>query len=241
MAVGRALTLNPDLGAAHAAMARIQMFDYDWTAANASCKRALALEPGDADIIGLVGLLASYLGQLDDAVALCHRAMLIDPLNPSVARHAGIALYYAGRLEEAKSALHKALELTPGLGTAQALLGLVFLEQARPEEALAEVQKEKAPFWREYGLALAHHALGRKKESDANLAKLIAKSQADAPYQIAEVCAFRAEADRAFDWLQRAYIARDPALSEIKADPLLKSLRRDPRFAALLKKMGLPL
>lgn len=58
--------------------------------------------------------------------------------------------------------------------------------------------------------------------------------------QIEEVYAFRGEADRAFEWLERVYVQRDSGLSLIKDDPLLKNLERDPRYAAFLKKMGLP-
>jgi hypothetical protein len=47
-------------------------------------------------------------------------------------------------------------------------------------------------------------------------------------------------ADRAFEWLERAYAQRDGGLAQLKGDPLLKSLERDPRYAAFLKKMRLP-
>ena len=58
---------------------------------------------------------------------------------------------------------------------------------------------------------------------------------------MAEVYAFRGENDRAFEWLERAFAARDAGLTEIKADPLLKGLRSDRRYIALLQKMRLPL
>ena len=48
-------------------------------------------------------------------------------------------------------------------------------------------------------------------------------------------------ADHAFAWLDRAYAQRDPGLASLKGDPLLKNLEKDPRYAALLKKMRLPL
>ena len=51
---------------------------------------------------------------------------------------------------------------------------------------------------------------------------------------------FAGDADRAFEWLQRAYTERDPALIEMKGDPLLKKITGDPRYTALLKKMRLP-
>jgi hypothetical protein len=96
-------------------------------------------------------------------------------------------------------------------------------------------------FWRLHGRALALYALGRKQESDAALAQLIARFGVEGAYQIAEVYAFRGESDRAFEWLERAYTQRDTGLAYyLNGDPLLKKLERDPRYAAFLKKMRLP-
>jgi TolB-like protein/cytochrome c-type biogenesis protein CcmH/NrfG len=239
-AVERALTLDPDLGEAHAAMGKIKMFhDWDWAGAGASFRRALALKPGDADVMRDAGSLAGYLGRLDEAVELYRRAKMIDPIFGS--NSLGRNLYYAGRQEEAKAALEKALELVPETVVAHTLLGLVYLAQSHPKEALAEMEKEKDPALRLFGLALAYHSLGRKNESDADLAELIREFKAEAPYQIAEVYAFCGETERAFQWLEQAYTARDSGLIGMKGDPLLKSLATDPRYEALLKKMHLPL
>jgi serine/threonine protein kinase len=103
------------------------------------------------------------------------------------------------------------------------------IEQARLQKALAEMEREPEPALRPYGKALAYHALGRKKESDAALAELVAKYHAAWAYQIAEVYAFRVEADRAFEWLEGAYAQRDIGLTYMKGDPLL-NLERDPRY-----------
>src|ERR1700759_3881671 len=49
-AVERALSLNPNLAAAHAQMGLIkQQVDYDWAVSNVSFHRAVALEPGNPD------------------------------------------------------------------------------------------------------------------------------------------------------------------------------------------------
>jgi len=58
--------------------------------------------------------------------------------------------------------------------------------------------------------------------------------------EIARVYAFRGEKDRAFEWLNRAYEARDEDLYFIKGDPLFKNLEGDPRYKAYLRKMNLP-
>ena len=240
-AAERALALDANLAEAHAAMGDIKMsYDWDWAGADASFQRALALEPGNAKFVRNAAMLAKTLGRFEEAMAQDRRAVELDPLSVPAHNTLGLAAYCAGRPKEAVAALKKAMELNPEFPNAHALLGEVYLAQAHPQEALAEMEREPEPAIRLQGQALAYRALGRKKESDAALAELIAKYQADAAFQIAEVYAFRGEADRAFEWLERAYAQRDGGLPDMKGDPLLKSLERDPRYAAFLKKMRLP-
>jgi len=46
------------------------------------------------------------------------------------------------------------------------------------------------------------------------------------------------EVDLAFEWLERAYVARDTAMVSSAGNPLTLSLHGDPRWAALMQKMG---
>ena len=50
-----------------------------------------------------------------------------------------------------------------------------------------------------------YHALGRRSESNAALAAFKSKYGGEMAYQVAEVHAFRGEADLALEWLERAY------------------------------------
>ena len=81
----------------------------------------------------------------------------------------------------------------------------------------------------------------RHKEADATLSEFVKNYQHTAAFQIAEVFAYRGEADRAFEWLERAYAQRDSGLSQIKGQPHFRRFERDPRYAAFLEKMRLPL
>ena len=89
------------------------------------------------------------------------------------------------------------------------------------------------------GLAVVAHAQGRETESDNALRELIDKHAHESAYQVAEVYAYREEADLAFVWLERAYAQRDPGLSSIKSNLLLRNLRDDPRWRPFLEKMRL--
>jgi hypothetical protein len=48
------------------------------------------------------------------------------------------------------------------------------------------------------------------------------------------------EHQRALDWLERAYEARDPNLPSINNREAFDMLRDQPRFQALLRRMNLP-
>ena len=104
-------------------------------------------------------------------------------------------------------------------------------------EMLQEVGEEA---WRSFGLILTYEALGRKKEVDKLLSDYIARFQKNNMYQIAEIYAVRGEKDKAFEYLEKSYIARETRLTYLKGDPLLKNLENDPRHTAFLKKMNLP-
>jgi hypothetical protein len=88
------------------------------------------------------------------------------------------------------------------------------------------------------GLPMAYHALGRRADSDAALAALIAKYEKEAPSHIAFVYAFRANADQAFAWLDKAGEYGDPGLSDIVTENLFDNILADPRWLPFLRKIG---
>ena len=242
-AAQRSLALDANLADAHAALASIKwVYEWDWASADASFQRALALEPGNARALDGAAQLARTLGRFEEAFALDRRAVELDPLSASAYKNLGVHAYYAGRLGDALNALKKVLDLNPENPQIHEVLGRVLLAQGRLPQALAEMERESDPSWRPFGLAIANHALGNKKESDEATAEFVAKNHDGGAYQIAEIYAFRGEADQAFEWLDRAYNQRDSGLVFFKGDPLLNNLERDSRYHAFLKKrMRLPL
>ena len=82
------------------------------------------------------------------------------------------------------------------------------------------------------------HALGKRSESDAALAELIRKYEREMAYNIAYVLAVRGEADRAFEWLDKAVAYHDGGLAEIVGSPPFANLRQDPRWLPFLRKLG---
>ena len=236
----RALALNPDLAEAHAQMGWIKLLvDFDWAGADASFRRAIALEPRNPESVRAAALSAKMLGRLDEALQLDRRTVDLDPLNADSWDLLAETEFFMGQLGEAAAHAKKALELSPDVWPGPILLSEIYVMQGRPQDALPEIELVRYDALRTFLYAIAYHALGRGKESDAALSKLTAKYHANA-YQIAEVYAFRNQSNEAFDWLDRAYALRNSFLNGTKVDPLLNSLHHDPRFAAFLKKLNFP-
>lgn len=239
--VERALALDKNSVLAYSEMAWLKRsHDWDLAGANAAYEQALALDPRNISALNGAAVLAFNLGQYDRAVELDSRAISLDPLNVPTYSNLGLHLYYAGRFDEAIVALKKGMELNPDFPVLHMILGRVYLAQSQMPQALNAMEHEVDPVWRQFGISLAYHALGRKAEADAALAEFIGKHAETMTYQIAQVFAYRGEIDRAFEWLERAYKLRDSGMMDMKGDPLLKSLERDSRYAAFLKKMHLP-
>jgi tetratricopeptide (TPR) repeat protein len=188
----------------------------------------------------LAAFSASILGRLDEALPLHRRAVDLDPLNADSWEQLAETEFFLGQLDKAEADFKKALELNPDVVAAHMVLSQIYVMQGRPQDALPEIELVRYDFARAFLYAIAYHALGREKESDAALSELVTKYHEGSAYQIAEIYAFRNQSDVAFEWLDRAYAQRDSGLIGTKVDPLLKNLHGDPRFAAFLKKLNLP-
>ena len=56
---------------------------------------------------------------------------------------------------------------------------------------------------------------------------------------VAAAFAEAGDQDRAMEWLERAYAAREPTMLHVPATLAFESLRDDPRFQALFRRVGL--
>jgi tetratricopeptide (TPR) repeat protein len=238
----RAIAADAQYGPAYAGLARLEMFsDWDFTAAEQNILQALALDSGDAFILGNAGRLNHILGRVDEAIDLYRQSIARDPVSADGHFFLGRTLYAAHRLEEAAVSLNMARSLGPvGAEGALYFLGKVLLAQGDAPGALATMQQELFPAYHLTGLAIVQHALGNHEASDAALHRLMEELPILAGYQIAEIFAFRGDINSAFEWLDSSYDNRDAGMSLMLADPLLVNLHDDPRWEPLLDKMGFP-
>ncbi len=235
----RTLAIDPEHAGAHAVLGRIAgTYDNDLAAAARHYERALELDPTNLDILQRAARLVRVLDRVDEAVVLLEFVVARDPVN--VNGHAGLGLYYlwAGRLEESIATTRTALSLSPRNNWLQYIIGEALLLKGEYEAALQEMQRESAEDWRMIGMPMVYHALGRATESDAALAELIDKYAESRAFNIAYLLAFRGEADRAFEWLDRAVENNEAGLAQISVELMFANIHDDPRWLPFLESIG---
>ena len=235
----KALAIDPGYAVAHAGLGYIAMFgDNDLAAAAEHFKRARSLDPSDLRVLANSANLLMSLGRLDEAVALQEADVRRDPVAVTGFTNLGYNQRMAGRLDAAIASFRTALSLAPGRGGAHAEVGNALLLKGDAQGALSEIEQEPNEVFKMIGLPMAYYALGRKADSDAALAALIAKYEKDGSYNIAYVYAYRGETDKAFEWLDKAVEYGDSGLGVVTTENLFDKIHTDPRWLAFLHKIG---
>jgi hypothetical protein len=134
----------------------------------------------------------------------------------------------------------KLQQLHPELRGVNAFVGEARLLLGQLPDALDAMQKETEQDAKLAGLAAVYTAMGKHTESDAALKTLEESYASDDAYQIAQLHAYRGEADASFEWLQRSFVMHNSNILFIKTDPWLRTLHRDRRFQILLANLHLP-
>jgi TolB-like protein len=242
VAVKRALQLDPKSALAHAILGlQHATYDYDWPAAEAELRLAVALNTRDPVALYHVSWLAFDLGEHEEALRLQNLSLSIDPLSPDAHQNGAIINYLMGHLDAAEQGFRASIQASPTFGGDHFYLGQVLLLRGNTQGALREMLAETSSTTRDLGLVLAYHALGRKADSDAALARFLRAAANWTPMNVAVAYAYRGERDQAFTWLEKAIDERDILVGhKFWDEPKLEPLRSDPRYKALLRKLNRP-
>jgi tetratricopeptide (TPR) repeat protein len=212
----------------------------DFTQANDEYERALALAPGNAQVLRFSGSFAAYMGHFDAALAAARRAVVLDPLARQSHGALGLALYVARRYEEAVGAWAEVISLEPDFKEAYADRGLAYYGLGDLKSARASCET-KPDYWvSQWCLAVIYDKLGRHADAEATLSKMEAALGDTAAYQYATIYAQWGNRAKALESLDTALRLRDPGLEYVKTDPLMDPLRKEPRFQAIERELKFP-
>jgi serine/threonine-protein kinase len=252
-AAERAIALDADSDAAHEALAMIYTWtDWTWDTAEREWRRALEINPNNANANAYFAHFLAILGRSNEALAHAERAIDLDPYNPLYRALYGVVLLFDRRSDEAMAAAHAAIDLQPGNPFAEGVLQQTFIVKGM-QEAQLEQQRQRIAHDPERVAAFERGlAEGGYEGAQLAIADLLAEryERARGVPEISSRTVFLANAiamryidggdtPRALDWLEVAYQARDPNFPYLGL-PLFDPLRSDPRFQDLARRMNLP-
>ena len=135
-AVDRAIGVRADVGAFYVSRGAVLMALRQPQDAAHAARRALALDPSNAEACNMLGNALMGLHEVDGAVAFYRQAIRFRPDYVEALNNLGSALRALDRPPDAEAALRKALRLRPAYASALANLGLVLQDRQRWAEAL---------------------------------------------------------------------------------------------------------
>ncbi len=237
----QALALAPDLAQAHLALAEVSEFgNLDFTQANEAYERALALAPGNAQVLRLSGGFAAVMAHFDAGIAAARRAVVLDPLARQSHSVLGGALYAARRYEEALAAWAEVISLAPDFKATYSSRGFAYYALGELERARTSCETQPDDWGSQWCLAMVYDKLGRHADAEAELAKMKAAAGDAGAYQYATIYVQWGNKGQALEWLETALRLRDSGLVFVKTDPLLDPLRKETRFQAIERELRFP-
>jgi len=243
----KALQFDERLAEAHTVLAVLyENSEWKWEDAEREYKRAIDLNPNYATAHQWYGEFLCAMRRFDEGYAQQKRAIEIDPLSPVTYSSAAYGLMVQKRYDEAMKMAIKSLEMDPALPRSITVRGQISLLIGKPQEAIKDMRAIVAlsDSSDEYVAYLGHvlGLTGNRAEATTLLRTLIKRQQSHYvdPSLIAIVYIGLGEKDQVFQWLDKAYEVRSNLLEYLLIDPLYDPIRSDPRFAALVKKIGLP-
>jgi Flp pilus assembly protein TadD len=244
-AAAKALALDSKLSEAHTSLAfALDLYAWDWKAAEAEYKLAIELNPNYATAHQWYAWHLILMGQNREGVSELKKAESLDPLSLIVGADLAGALCIANLPEEAIQQSKKTLELDQHFAVAHYELGQALEQKHRLDEAISEFQKaiEISGHSAVLDSSLAHaYAISGHREEAARIAndlELQNDKNPSAEANIALIYVGLDDKDQAMMWLNKAYHARfNPS---ILVRPAFDPVRSDPRFKDLLRRIGLP-
>ena len=241
----RAVAANPDVAEAQHALGHVKWaFEWDWPGAEAAFRRAIGLDPSYSLVRLILAHLLSQTGRHAEAEPFMRRARELDPLNPLPYALSSQVAFQARDYASALQHANRAIALDQEFWIGHQMRGQALEELGDRDlalKALAAAARLSGP--NSKPISLTGYILGRSgRTAEARdllgVLEMASQQRYVPPYALALVHAGLGDADAAFEWLDRAYAARDVHLMFLTMDAKWDRYRTDPRFGDLLARCG---
>jgi TolB-like protein/Tfp pilus assembly protein PilF len=241
----RALELDETIAFAHNALAAVHiLYDWDWAAAEAECRRAMQLGSNDSSTHVHLADYMSIQARHEDAIAEYKIALELDPISCMYIGFFGMILHRARRYDESIVQCKKALEIDPNYPNALWFIALSLEQRGQLADSITNLEKavslSPGPHFRALlGRAYALAGERTKAQNILDELKILSQQQYVSPFDIGVVYAGLGDVNSTFHWLEKTYQERVFRIVELML-PMFDSLRSDMRWQDLVRRVGLP-
>ncbi len=237
-AIDKALHLDPELSEAYSQRCVLKAYyEYDFSAAEADCKRAVDLSPNSSIARMNYGDILSVLGRFDEAVTELRTAIDLDPASLFALRLYGNCLWNMRRYDEAAAQFKRVITLDSSYLTAYKWLFITLAAQGKEEEASEWFMKWLAIGNKRDEQTITGYKAAHRASGWTGLLRKRAELEDGIDFEIAATHVWLGNYDKAFEYLERSYQRRDWGMALLKIDPRLDPLRDDPRYKNLLMRV----
>ena len=240
--VSTALELDDNLAEGYVSRATILTdFEWNWSAAEPDYRKAIELNPNNANAHHWYARHLAQIGRSDEALGEIEAAEKLDPLSPFIRTSKGKILSTARRYNEAIDQCRRALDLESDFAGALSTLAQAYLHNRQYPEGIEAAKKyvehSKGSGWAKLELAYAYAVASNKAESDRIVNEVTSQPGPFSPYDMATICGALGDADGVFRWLGKAIEQRSVDVIWMRVDPRLDPVRSDPRFTEVMARL----
>ncbi len=240
----KALEFDETVPAAHNALAAVYiLYDWDWAAAEAECRRAVELGSCDSVAHAHYADYMSIRGRHSEAIAEFNRVIKLEPISRVFRGQFGLIFYRARRYAESIEQCRKALEIDSNYANALWFQALSLEQTGEFPAAVAALESavslSNAPHFRALLGRLYALTAERGKALDIlNDLTALSGQRYVSPFDLALVYVGLGDLSSAFRLLEEAYQQRVFRLIELTM-PMFDNLRSDVRWQDLIGRLGL--
>ncbi|HEY1805151.1 MAG TPA: winged helix-turn-helix domain-containing protein [Terracidiphilus sp.] len=254
-AAEKAIALDPNLAEAHTALGvEKSHYEFDFPGAEKEFLTALELNPNSAySHLFYSNCYLMPMARVDQAIAENQKALELDPLSLPINNFMAVTYAFAGDYDKSYRQFQRTIQLDPTFPLAHEYLAARLFMTGKYEQAIEENEKAELLGGMSPEKAAAEAAAKLKifrsggeeafwqRDLEENLQAYKRDMKSVSASALASAYARAGHADKAFEWLDKAYEERDGQdITLVKYDYAFRNFHHDPRYSAFQKKMGLP-
>lgn len=243
----KGLAIDPENALCYLGISNVKLFyEWDFDGAEIAVKNASKLGALRANLISVMPKF--YNGEFDAAAARLVKHKEVDPLSVYHGFFNGRILFFQGKTEQAIEELKEGIRLHNLIDYYHSL-GKVYLNtgeflKAIPtlEAGLKTIGKNHPPLMADLATAYAKNGeMDKTNEILDVLEEMYKEGSGGSPaFYCGQIHSSLSNTEKAFEWLEKAYEARETEMVWLKIEPQFENIRLDNRYAALIKKVGFP-